>query len=149
MKTKIFQCTLAVVLMLSFQSCGSSIQKTQQQDQKYILTEDNYVNLAKFHYQKESVRIKKNRNSINNNHKFRSYPGAKPSQITDENHLKIKSITPFDEYIESLEIAVQNRSIKVFVKNKLFANISLYENDKLIKNEKQTMNQFINFEGEI
>lgn len=144
MRIKFFHYILGIGIILSFLSCGSS--STAQKSNTDILTEENFVSLAKFHFSKESRELLKNKTiEEQNNKKFRSYPGAQQSDLSNDTTLKITTVTPFDSYIESMTLSTQKHTIKVEVKNKLYVIVSLYENDSLVKTIEQTMNEFQSF----
>jgi hypothetical protein len=147
---------LAVVVILSFSSCGSSVKKTVDQEksndqqkkveQKVLLSEDNYINITKFQYQRELSKLQRVGNTQNNNDKFRSYPGARNSKNGIKNAIKIETVTPFNRYIESMKLSYKTKRVDLKIKNKLYAEISLYENGSLVKSEKLTMNDFTKFD---
>ncbi len=141
MKIKFFHYILGISLLLFLQACGSSSKSKEAE----MLTKDNYVSLAKFHFSKESRELQKSSTQTENNDKFRSYPGAKSSDVANDKTLKITTVTPFDKYIESMTLSTPTQTIEVEVKNKIYVVVSLYENGSLVSSTQQTINEFERF----
>jgi len=143
MKITIFHTFLSLTLLLFFQACGSSAKVPDTKKEET----SNYLSLAKYHFLKASVELTKNGSIQSKKSKnFRSYPGAKPSDIEDTNKLKITTITPFNKYIEFMSITSKHQTINIEIKNKRYAIISLYKDGVLLKSTKQTMHEFQNFD---
>jgi hypothetical protein len=141
-----------ICLTLFLQACGSS-SKTDNQEQvkkdtrEYLLTEDNYISMAKYNFIKESIQLKKTRVAdTNHNSKFRSHPGAAKESQRVKNSLKISSVTPFNKYIQSMNISSDKRTISIEVKNKIYVTVSLIENGKVISTEKMPLEKFKSFD---
>ncbi len=149
MKFKFFIYMLSIALVLTIVGCGSNFDNNKtnsQQKQKVdkaVLSEDNFIALAKYHFQKQSVQLQKSKASeFQNNQKFRSFPGATKPSVENDSTLRISTVTPFNKYIESMKITAKNRYILVEVKNTLYVVISLYEDKTLLKSIKKTMHEF-------
>lgn len=157
MNIKLLYTLLAVSLMLFVQGCGGgAVQEADATEEiaqeeiiktSHMLNEVNYLSLAKYHYAKESSALQKlhTKDSANNS-RFRAYPGAAISRSENSHALKITSVTPFDKYVESMDISVDGRSIKSVVKNGLYVTVGLYEADKLLKEEQLTLEAFKSFD---
>ena len=143
MKIKFFHYIIGVSLLLFLQACGSN--SSAETKKIEMFTEDNFVSLAKFHFSKESRELLKNSTQTENNDKFRSYPGAKSSDVANDKTLKVTTVTPFDKYIESMTLSTPKQTIEVKVKNKLYVIVSLYENGTLLSSTQQTMSEFERF----
>lgn len=154
MKLKFFYSIFTLVLILFLQACGSSNSSSSDTDidkpshKTSTITEANYISLAKFHFSKESRELLKTTSvKEENDKKFRSYPGAgETSPSTIDNSLKITTITPFNNYIESMMLSHSDETIKVEVKNKIYVIVSLYRDNKLVKSATLTMHEFQNFD---
>jgi len=139
-----FRITLAIGIILAFQACG--LNSTTQTNKTKILTEDNFVSLAKYHFSRKSKELLINKKDEQNNYKFRSYPGAIPSIKENKNILKITAVTPFNKYIESMKISTNDRFITIKIKDKTHVTISLFEKNTLLESTSETINKFKSFE---
>jgi len=160
MRNNFFHYCMVICLTFILQACGS-VSKTDTQEpvkkdtqepvkkdtKKYILTEDNYISMAKYNFVKESTQLKKNRVAdTNHNSKFRSHPGAGKKSQTAKNSLRISSVTPFNKYVQYMNISSDKRTISIEVKNNLFVIVSLLEDGKVISTQKMPLEKFKSFD---
>jgi len=152
MKSNLYYYCAVICLTLFFQACGSTSKSDEQSHVKkdtksYLLTENNYISMAKYNFVKESIELKKSKTAdINHNSKFRSHPGATKGSQNDKNTLKISSVTPFNKYVQSMNISSNKRTISIEVKNKLFVIVSLIEDGQVIATEKMPLEKFKSFD---
>lgn len=150
MRNNSFHYLALISLVLFFQACGSTsktdnYEQVKKDTKKYLLTEDNYISMAKYNFIKNSTELKKSRVAdTNHNSKFRSHPGAR-KESTSKNSLKINSVTPFNSYIQSMNISSDKRTITIEVKNRLYVIVSLLENGSILSTEKMSLDKFRSF----
>ncbi len=117
-------------LLLIFQGCGSdSSNLSDKSDRDHILNRDNFISISKYHFAQKSKELLVDRDSENSS-RFRTYPGG--SKSNNNRALTITAITPFNRYIESMDILANGRVIKIDAKKRSEVTISLHEGDMVI-----------------
>ncbi len=149
MKVKIFYYLLVVGFVLSLQGCDKTADRevVEIKQEKHLLSRDNFISLAKYHFSKSSNTILKNETpKLDNDSKFRLYPGSSNKQRSqeDDSILKVSYVAPFNKHIESMKLESANRYITVVVENN-FVIISLFEGDTLLKSDTQNRVKFNSF----
>jgi hypothetical protein len=149
MKVKNFYYLLVVGFLLFLQGCDKTADRevVEIKQEKHLLSRDNFISLAKYHFSKSSNTILKSETlKIDNNSKFRSYPGSSNKQRLQEGSsiLKVSYVAPFDKYIESIKLESADRCVTVVVDNS-FVIISLFEGDTLLKSDTQSRAKFNSF----
>ncbi len=147
MKVKKLYYLLAVGFVLSLQGCNETADReiTEIKPQKHLLSRDNYISLAKYHFSKSSNTILKN-DTPKHDLRFRSYPGASNKQRLqeDDSILKVSYVAPLNKYIESMTLKNADRYVTVVVDNN-FVIISLFEGEALLKSDTQSRAKFDSF----
>ncbi len=142
MKVKNLYYLLIVGFLLFSQGCGEVDDRgvVELKEQKHLLSEDNYISLAKYHFSKSSnILLKNETKEIDNDSKFRSYSNPQDNNAV----LKVTYVAPFDK-IESMRLESKNRYITLKIDNN-FVTISLFEEDTLLKSDTESKIEFNNF----
>ena len=133
----------ATLIMFMLQACGSGSNNTTQSPTtiKRSITEENYIDLAQFYFQRQSVRIATTLPiETLDAYKSRSIPGKSINSQKDT--FIVDSVTPFNKYVESMTIKYNDTTIELDVVKKLYVSIKLYEAGKLIHQVEKTLHTF-------
>ncbi len=142
MKVKNLYYLLLVVFLLFSQGCGEVDDRgvVEVEKEEYLLSEDNYISLAKYHFSKSSnIVLKDESKKIDNDSKFRSYSNSQDSSSI----LKVTYVAPFNK-IESMRLQSKDRYVILKVDNN-FVTISLFEEDVLLESDRKNKIEFNSF----
>ena len=132
------------ILLLFIQACQSTSDSPKQKSNSMIIDENNYVKISQYNYTRFT--IKKNRQHLPANSKYRSYPGTIQVQSTKD-LLQISALSLDDQNKERIMIKQNGTTVIVEVNRENDSVLISYDDGIKTLQKEMTFDMFQNLEG--
>lgn len=140
----------SIVFIVFLQACGggSEVESSKKDDTKQPasavkqnITRENHIDLAQYYFQHQSTLIQVSaRVDSLDTYKENSIPGGVTN--SDNDTFTVFAVTPFNQYVEHLDITHKDMKIEIDVVRKMYVTIKLYKSDVLVVQTQKTVEEF-------